>query len=239
MEVRLRPMPHCTDNIFKIQYSIMWSDPDPTLEINYLNQARVMHNFMTPFISKNPSGAFLNYRDLDIGVMTRDNYSEVLLYLHRFSRLKIIHRDLKANNFLLDDYMKPKISGFKLFGMDESEANTSRVIRIRGYMPPEYMLEGSVSTKMDVFGFVICCLKLHGNSGMKAEVGRGLELMDPVGGNKKVILDVVECVNMVVNNNGQIVRSEVVGALKMRTYLSGMSEYKLGLNDRVLLEAQG
>ncbi|KAI3744647.1 hypothetical protein L1987_57735 [Smallanthus sonchifolius] len=40
-------------------------------------------------------------------------------------------------------------------------------------------------------------------------------------------------------SNGQIVRSEVVGALKMRTYLSGMPECKLGLNDRVLLEAQG
>ncbi|CAH1440798.1 unnamed protein product [Lactuca virosa] len=69
-------MPHRADNIFKIQYSIGWSDPDPTLERNYLNQTRVMHNFMTPFVSKNPSGAFLNYRDLDIGVMNGDNYSE-------------------------------------------------------------------------------------------------------------------------------------------------------------------
>ncbi|CAH1417246.1 unnamed protein product [Lactuca virosa] len=55
----------------------------------------------------------------------------------------------------------------------------------------------------------------------------------------EVFLDVVESVNMLVNSNGQIVRSEVVGALKMRTYLSGMPECKLGLNDRVLLEAQG
>ncbi|KAF9625675.1 hypothetical protein IFM89_025460 [Coptis chinensis] len=55
----------------------------------------------------------------------------------------------------------------------------------------------------------------------------------------EVFLDVVESVNILVNSNGQIVRSEVVGALKMRTYLSGMPECKLGLNDRVLLEAQG
>ncbi|KAL8137847.1 hypothetical protein V2J09_003848 [Rumex salicifolius] len=54
-----------------------------------------------------------------------------------------------------------------------------------------------------------------------------------------VFLDVVESVNILVNSNGQIVRSDVVGALKMRTYLSGMPECKLGLNDRVLLEAQG
>ncbi|PWA35748.1 clathrin adaptor complexes medium subunit family protein [Artemisia annua] len=55
----------------------------------------------------------------------------------------------------------------------------------------------------------------------------------------EVFLDVVENVNILVNSNGQIIRSEVVGALKMRTYLSGMPECKLGLNDRVLLEAQG
>ncbi|XP_065874989.1 AP-1 complex subunit mu-2-like isoform X2 [Euphorbia lathyris] len=55
----------------------------------------------------------------------------------------------------------------------------------------------------------------------------------------EVFLDVVESVNILVNSNGQIIRSDVVGALKMRTYLSGMPECKLGLNDRLLLEAQG
>ncbi|BBM98751.1 AP-1 complex subunit mu [Marchantia polymorpha subsp. ruderalis] len=55
----------------------------------------------------------------------------------------------------------------------------------------------------------------------------------------EVFLDVVESVNILVNSNSQLVRSDVVGALKMRTYLSGMPECKLGLNDRVLLEAQG
>ncbi|KAB2633321.1 lysM domain receptor-like kinase 3 [Pyrus ussuriensis x Pyrus communis] len=55
----------------------------------------------------------------------------------------------------------------------------------------------------------------------------------------EVFLDVVESVNILVNSIGQIIRSDVVGALKMRTYLSGMPECKLGLNDRVLLEAQG
>jgi AP-1 complex subunit mu len=56
---------------------------------------------------------------------------------------------------------------------------------------------------------------------------------------EQVFLDVVESVNILVNSNSQLVRSDVVGALKMRTYLSGMPECKLGLNDRVLLEAQG
>lgn len=55
----------------------------------------------------------------------------------------------------------------------------------------------------------------------------------------EVFLDVVESINLLVNSNGTVVRSEVVGALKMRAYLSGMPECKLGLNDKVLFEAQG
>eukprot|EP00213_Chloropicon_mariensis_P004893 CAMPEP_0197483090 /NCGR_PEP_ID=MMETSP1309-20131121/56696_1 /TAXON_ID=464262 /ORGANISM="Genus nov. species nov., Strain RCC998" /LENGTH=426 /DNA_ID=CAMNT_0043025679 /DNA_START=435 /DNA_END=1715 /DNA_ORIENTATION=+ len=55
----------------------------------------------------------------------------------------------------------------------------------------------------------------------------------------EVFLDVVESVNLLVNANGGVVRSEIMGALKMRTYLTGMPECKLGLNDRVLLESQG
>jgi hypothetical protein len=49
----------------------------------------------------------------------------------------------------------------------------------------------------------------------------------------EVFLDVVESVNLLVNSNGTVVRSEVMGALKMRTFLSGMPECKLGLNDKV------
>ncbi len=52
----------------------------------------------------------------------------------------------------------------------------------------------------------------------------------------EVFLDVVESVNLLVNSNGTVVRSEVVGALKMRTFLSGMPECKLGLNDKVEMQ---
>jgi AP-1 complex subunit mu len=47
-----------------------------------------------------------------------------------------------------------------------------------------------------------------------------------------VFLDVVESVNLLVSSTGAVVSSEVVGTLKMRTFLSGMPECKLGLNDK-------
>jgi AP-1 complex subunit mu len=55
----------------------------------------------------------------------------------------------------------------------------------------------------------------------------------------EVFLDVVESVNLLVGSTGAVVSSEVAGVLKMRTFLSGMPECKLGLNDKVLFEAQG
>ncbi|ONI11391.1 hypothetical protein PRUPE_4G104500 [Prunus persica] len=116
--------------------------------------------------NKSLDQALFGRNDLHLDWPTRFNIllgtARGLAYLHEESRPRIVHRDVKASNILLDAKLSPKISDFGLAKLydDEKTHISTRVAGTIGYLAPEYAMRGHLTEKADVFGFGVVALEI-------------------------------------------------------------------------------
>ncbi|XAR58210.1 Non-specific serine/threonine protein kinase [Bertholletia excelsa] len=95
-------------------------------------------------------------RDIIVGT------AEGLAYLHSGTETRIIHRDIKSSNILLDENLAPKIADFGLarcFGADKTHLSTG-IAGTLGYMAPEYLVRGQLTEKADVYSYGVLVLEI-------------------------------------------------------------------------------
>ncbi|KAL6201307.1 hypothetical protein ACLB2K_025021 [Fragaria x ananassa] len=165
-----------------------------------------------------------------------------LAYLHEESAVKVVHRDIKTTNVLLDQDLNAKISDFGLARLDEEEKThiSTKVAGTIGYMAPEYALWGCLTYKADVYSFGVVALEtISGKNNMKYrpneniqclmdwahvlhQKGNLLELVDPRLGsdfNKKEALRTIKVALLCANPTAALrpIMSAVVSMLEGRT----------------------
>ncbi|CAH1416315.1 unnamed protein product [Lactuca virosa] len=185
-----------------------------------------------------------------------------LAFLHEESVLRMVHRDIKATNILLDADLTPKISDFGLARLDEEENThiTNRVAGTIGYMAPEYALWGFLTYKVDVYSFGVLALEIvTGKDNMRytphedcfclldwavvlKQKGNLIDLVDPRLGfdfNKREALRMIEIALLCTNESPTLrpIMSKVVNMLEGHTEIEEPTMNVITSKDKVGFQA--
>ncbi|KAJ7947201.1 putative Kinase [Quillaja saponaria] len=185
-----------------------------------------------------------------------------LAFLHEESTLKIVHRDIKTTNVLLDRDLNPKISDFGLAKLDEEENThiSTRVAGTIGYMAPEYALRGCLTYKADVYSFGVVALEIvSGKNNIKyrpdenfvclldraifiQQKGNLMELVDPKlesSFNKEEVVRMIKVALLCTNTSPALrpIMSSVVSMLEGQTVVPELIIDPRIYNDELRLKA--
>ncbi|KAL5819451.1 hypothetical protein ACOSQ4_023293 [Xanthoceras sorbifolium] len=109
----------------------------------------------------NKEGNFLNWAQR---IQIALDVATGLNYLHSFTKPPHVHKDIKGSNVLLESDFRAKIANFALAraaeGQEGEFALTRHIVGTKGYMAPEYLENGLVSTKLDVYAFGVLMLEI-------------------------------------------------------------------------------
>ncbi|KAF3322523.1 tetrahydrocannabinolic acid synthase-like protein [Carex littledalei] len=112
------PFPHRNGSLYNIQYLVAWLDGDESTESvkRNLDWIRGFYEFMTPYVSKNPRGAYLNYRDLDLGTSLNGDLSYFKnkewgkrYFKDNFRKLALVKLEVDPNNFFRNEQSVPPL----------------------------------------------------------------------------------------------------------------------------------
>ncbi|GAB2280876.1 hypothetical protein Dimus_015499 [Dionaea muscipula] len=113
------PFPHRAGNLYKVQYATSWNVSGTEIEQRYLDLTRELYAYMTPFVSKSPREAFLNYRDIDLGInyQGKRSYYQGMKYglkyfKNNFYRLVNVKTKVDPHNFFRNEQSIPRLPSF-------------------------------------------------------------------------------------------------------------------------------